>query len=199
MKTHKPSFRDIQPADFVGECHNSLPVGQRPTVGDFTQQYCVLCGNVKCVRSKSSGSQWTSRMLRQEQLLYQPEFASSGDPKLVALQHSNFEPVLDSVVIHHLVEPETVSRPLSEYEAASSQSEDAASSFRSVELTQAPVSVQLPPCPAPAAALPPKPPVGPLPTGFQFNTPNPGKVLIDGLGNDRAVRTVPGGTVRLPD
>lgn len=100
--------------DFIQDCMDSMP--QQGSLDDFKKAFCDVCINADCHRSRFTDSKWVTRMLMQEQALFNPSFADVDDPRYDHLRGANFEtidaPTLkyyggwvdikeDGTVVHH--------------------------------------------------------------------------------------------------
>lgn len=107
--------------DYLDECMRSS--GIEASIDQFQRAFCQRCLNTSCKRSKANELLWTSRMERQIQALYEPEFGDLRDPKYMLLAKQEFrtldpKPIQVSwdlpqpkkqAVVHHADPPEEVS------------------------------------------------------------------------------------------
>jgi hypothetical protein len=77
-------MKDSDMADFLKECIDSIEV-EPDSVEEFQEVFCSRCMNEACKHSEWDTSSWMSRMNRQEQALYNPEY---GNPSQFKAEHS---------------------------------------------------------------------------------------------------------------
>ena len=77
--------------DYIQECMESMP--QQGSLDDFKRAFCDVCINPDCKRSRFKDSKWVTRMIMQEDALFNPRFADPDDPRYSHLRAVNFEPV----------------------------------------------------------------------------------------------------------
>jgi hypothetical protein len=147
--------------DYIQECMESMP--QQGSLDDFKRAFCDVCINPECKRSRFKDSKWVTRMIMQEEALFNPRFANENDPRYDHLRAVNFEPVDEQTLKYYggwvdLREDGTVvhqgETPVEEKD--SSKIDQAVASLKG-GLTKTTEEPDSPPAPEPAEEAEPEP------------------------------------------
>lgn len=64
----------------------------------FAAAFCARCANLSCVRSKGSQMRWARRMVEQERMLIDPQFADPNDPRYAAIRGLDFKSLVRDAI-----------------------------------------------------------------------------------------------------